>query len=469
MTPMSRILIIDDEPALCWALAEAATAAGHVTTTAASIEQAREKLSTFAPEAIVLDVRLPGQDGLSALAEFRQARPGVPLIVMTAFGDLPTAARAFSGGAFEYLVKPFELQNFLNVLQQALLPQPAATQTDADLAPQASPIVGASAAMQAVYRQIALVAPTPFPVLLLGETGTGKELAARAIHEHSTAAHGPFVPVCPASLNPTLIESELFGHVRGAFTGAVEQRPGLFETAAHGTLFLDEIADTPPAVQVKLLRVLESRRFSPVGSGAERVTTARFIAATHRNLPELIASGQFREDLYHRLTAFTIQLPPLRQRLGDLPLLVTAFLSQLPENLRPGLVSPEFLQALQQRPWTGNIRELRNAVEHAVVLCRGGQLLPEHLPRTGITALTDKFGNSNPDLPAALSQWIDQQLLRQPEDLYAQAIRMLDSLLLPEILSRTGQNRTAAARILGMDRTTLRSRLRELDPMGEAD
>ncbi|MFM8724550.1 MAG: sigma 54-interacting transcriptional regulator, partial [Planctomycetaceae bacterium] len=296
------------------------------------------------------------------------------------------------------------------------------------------------------------------------ETGTGKELAARAIHDHSSVSAGPFVPVCPASLNPTLIESELFGHVRGAFTGADEQRRGLFEMAAGGTLFLDEIADTPPAVQVKLLRVLESRRFSPVGSGTERSTTARFIAATHRNLPQLIAAGQFREDLYHRLTAFTIHLPPLRERHGDLPLLVNAFLAQLPDNVRPGLVSNKFLQALQQRPWTGNVRELRNAVEHAVVLCRGGQLLPEHLPRHALPENSHyKTGNTT-DLSSALNRWIDLQLQEQPDNLYAQATRMLDSLLLREILSRTSQNRTAAAKILGMDRATLRNRLRELDP-----
>ncbi len=464
---MSRILIIDDEPALCWGLSEAAASVGHVAVTAASVEQAREKLSTLIPDAIVLDVRLPGQDGLSALADFQHRCPGVPLIVMTAFGDLPTATRAFSGGAFEYLVKPFELQTFLAVLSRALAPPPA-DHPPAQILPQQGPIVGSSPAMQAVYRQIALVAPTPFPVLLLGETGTGKELAARAVHEHSAVASGPFIPVCPASLNPTLIESELFGHVKGAFTGADDHRRGLFEAAAGGTLFLDEIADTPLSVQVKLLRVLESRRFSPVGSGSERSTTARFIAATHRNLPELIAKGQFREDLYHRLTAFTIGLPPLRERSGDLPLLVQAFLAQLPDNVRPGYVSPEFLQALTCRTWTGNVRELRNAVEHAVVLCRGGKLLPEHLPRAIFTEQSPE-----PPPPAsvrtALSQWLDQQLQEHPEDLYARATRLLDSLLIPEVLARTEGNRTAAARLLGMDRATLRNRLKESDLSGDGE
>jgi len=220
---------------------------------------------------------------------------------------------------------------------------------------------------------------------------------------------------------------------------------------------------------VKLLRVLETRRFSPVGSGTERSTTARFIAATHRNLPRLIAAGQFREDLYHRLKAFTIQLPPLRERHGDLPLLVNAFLTQLPDNVRPGLVSSEFLQALQHRTWTGNVRELRNAVEHAVVLCRGGQLLPEHLPKSDVPDSPHSKAGHTTDLAAALSHWLDLQMQAQPDNLYAQATRMLDSLLLREILSRTGQNRTAAAKILGMDRATLRSKLREPDPHGDPE
>ncbi len=458
---MSRILIVDDEPALCWSLTEVLTDAGHQVRIAGSLEQARERLAVFQPEVIVVDVRLPGADGLAALQEFRDRLKDVPVIVMTAFGDLPTAARAFSGGAFEYLVKPFDLNSFAAVVQRALSGHEGMTPENGTL-PE-SGLVGHCPAMQAVYRQIALIAPTPFPVLLLGETGTGKELAARAIHNHSAVAAGPFIPVCPASLNPALIESELFGHVRGAFTGADENRRGLFEAAENGTLFLDEIADTPVSVQVKLLRVLESRRFSPVGTGEERVTSARFIAATHRNIREMIAAGTFREDLYHRLSAFTVHMPPLRDRSADIPVLLDYFLRQLPESLRPRTVSPQFSDALCVQHWSGNVRQLRNAVDHAVVMCRGQTLRPEHLPvREPFPDAGEKAGSLITD---AIEKWVAQQMQSPTTDLYETAVRLLEGSLIPAVMRQTGHNRTAAARVLGMDRATLRTRLKDLDPI----
>jgi DNA-binding NtrC family response regulator len=455
---MSRVLIIDDEPALCWSLAEALRQAGHTVQTAGSVEQSKQRFAGFEAEVIAVDVRLPGVDGLTALSEWRRERPDIPVIVMTAFGDLPTAARAFADGAFEYLVKPFDLNAFTEVIIRALQREPLATAES--FSSSDSELTGRSAAMQAVYRQLALVAPTPFPVLLLGETGTGKELAARAIHRHSRVASGPWITVCPAALNPTLIESELFGHVRGAFTGAQEARTGLFEAAAGGTLFLDEIADTPLAVQVKLLRVLETRCFSPVGSGEERTTSARFLAATHRNLPQMIAAGTFREDLYHRLSAFTVQLPPLRDRLEDLPLLVERLIGLAGETLRPAGVSPDLITALAQRPWAGNVRELRNAVDHALVMARGRMLRAEHLPAL-ISAATS---NADQKLSEAISLWVRSQLdagpEHLPEGLYAIMHQHLDAALLPAVLRLTQQNRTAASRILGLDRATLRNRLK---------
>ncbi|MFM7038950.1 MAG: sigma 54-interacting transcriptional regulator [Planctomycetaceae bacterium] len=457
---MSRVLIIDDEPALCWSLAEALKQSGHTVQTAGSVEQSRQRFAAFEPDVIAVDVRLPGIDGLTALSEWRRQRPDVPVIVMTAFGDLPTAARAFAEGAFEYLVKPFHLDAFTEVIVRALQREPLAAAESFGASD--SELTGRSAAMQAVYRQLALVAPTPFPVLLLGETGTGKELAARAIHRHSRVAAGPWITVCPAALNPTLIESELFGHVRGAFTGAQEARTGLFEAAAGGTLFLDEIADTPLAVQVKLLRVLETRRFNPVGSGEERTTNARFLAATHRNLPQMIAAGTFREDLYHRLSAFTVQLPPLRDRLEDLPLLVERLISLTGDSLRPASVSPDLITALAQRPWAGNVRELRNAVDHALVMARGRMLRAEHLP----PVISASAPNADQKLAEAISLWVRSQLDagcdHLPEDLYAIVHQHLDAAFLPAVLRLTQQNRTAAARILGLDRATLRSRLKAI-------
>ena len=465
---MSRVLIIDDEPALCWSLAEALRQVGHTVQTAGSVEQARQRSAGFAADVIAVDVRLPGIDGLTALAEYRRDQPDVPVIVMTAFGDLPTAARAFADGAFDYLVKPFDLHAFTDVVARALQREPAELARSFETSD--SELIGRSPAMQAVYRQLALIAPTPYPVLLLGETGTGKELAARAIHRHSRVAAGPWITVCPAALNPALIESELFGHVRGAFTGAQDARMGLFEAAAGGTLFLDEIADTPPAVQVKLLRVLETRRFTPVGSGEERTTTARFLAATHRNLPQMIAAGTFREDLYHRLSAFSVLLPPLRDRLEDLPLLVERLITLAGESLQPAGIAPDFLAALSQRHWPGNVRELRNVVDHALVMARGRTLHAEHLPAVPASPPPETLTSTlTPEqkLTQALACWVRSQLETSPdplpENLYATAHQQLDAALLPAVLGLTRQNRTAAARILGLDRATLRSRLRAIN------
>ena len=321
-------------------------------------------------------------------------------------------------------------------------------------------MIGRGAAMQAVFKQIALVAPTAYPVLITGETGTGKELVAEAIHRHSTRKSGPFVRVSLASLSPSVIESELFGHVKGAFTGAAEDRRGLFELAENGTIFLDEIGETPVGIQVKLLRILESHAFSPVGGSGERTTNARLIAATNRNVDEMIAAGQFREDLYHRLKVFSIALPPLRDHLEDLRSLVEYFVGQHPQSTRL-MMTAEFIAALQQRTWSGNVRELRNAVDHAVVLSRGGPLAPEHLPPWLPIPCVDKPAGE--ELEAAIAAWVQRQLAQQDSenrcDLYRRFLSVAESALLSEVLASTQQNRSAAAKILGLDRATLRTKL----------
>ncbi len=463
---MSRVLVVDDEAAVCWSVKELLADRGHAVEAVGSVEEAWDRLSSFAPDVVVLDVRLPGMDGLSALPEFRRRCPAAPVIVMTAFGDLPTAVTALGRGAYDYLVKPFEWPRFLELLERALGGSAA---TEAPVMPvNADGLVGRSAAMQTVFRQIALVAPTPYPVLIVGETGTGKDVAARALHQHGPQPGAPFVPVCPAALNPAVIESELFGHVRGAFTGAETDRRGLFEQAEHGTIFLDEIADTPPAVQVKLLRVLETRRFCPVGSGVERQTHARFIAATHRHLPDMIRAGTFREDLYHRLKVFTIAMPSLRDRRDDIRPLVESFLGGLAEPLRPSGVRPEFWQALERRDWPGNVRELRHAIDHAVVLARGGVLVPDHLPPPEASP-TAETSHPEHELADRVGVWVRRQLTaaEPPGDLHRRLLEVIESRLFAEVLAATDQNRTAAAKLLGVDRATLRSRLKS--PMEDGD
>jgi two-component system nitrogen regulation response regulator GlnG len=460
---MARILVIDDEPAICWSARALLTDRGHVVNIAASVEQSWSLLHDAEPDAIVLDIRLPGVDGISALPEFRQRLPQTPVIVMTAFGDLPNAVSAYQRGAFEYLLKPFDLDQFAELVERALAKRDRSVKmleqgTEIARVAEVYPLVGTSAAMQSVYRQIALFAGTDFPVLITGPTGSGKELVARAIHEHSGAAAGPFVPVCLASLNPSLIESELFGHVRGAFTGATQDRGGMFAAADSGSLFFDELADTPLDFQVKLLRVLESRRYSPVGSGKEIQTRARVIAASNRRLDQLIREGRFREDLFHRLNVFCIELPSLEERREDIPELVAYFVENLPSGLRPRAISDQFWKALEQRKWSGNVRELRHVVEHAAVLARGDELDAAHLPQT---ARDSPSCDASSELEQAVIHWVDQELDAGRDRLHERLIEKTELALLRRVLAETDQNRSAAARLLGVDRATLRQRLRD--------
>ena len=470
---MSRLLIVDDEPAIGWSLRELLVDQGHAVEVASSVEAALDVCRPFAPDAILLDVRLPGRDGLSAIPDLRDSARDAPVIVMTAFGDLDTAVRAVKAGAFDYLVKPFDLDRVSAVVARALADRATAGRPAAPAhapGPEAA-LIGASAPMQEVFKQIALVAATDLPVLITGATGTGKELAARAIHAHSGRRDRPFVATSLAALAPGIVERELFGHVRGAFTGATADRPGLFELAAGGPIFLDEIGDAPTDVQVKLLRTLESREVTRVGSVAPQAADVRVIAATNHDLGEAVAAGRFRSDLHHRLRVFPIQMPTLAERPDDIEPLALHFLARhaaaLPQATAAPAPTPEFLAALCARPWSGNVRELKHAVEYAAVMARGGMLRPEHLP-----AVRPAPGPGRPlDTAAAavgvaVKEWAAAARLafgELPEpDLHHRAVDLLEATLLREALAHTGGNRTAAAKLLGLDRATLRTKLRLL-------
>jgi len=459
---MSRILVVDDEPAIGWSLRELLGDEGHEVEVAASIETALETCSRFLPEAMLLDVRLPGRDGLSALPDLQALAPRARVIVMTAFGDLETAVRAVNGGAFEYLVKPFDLERVSQVVSRALTDPPGRPAAASGTGPpRDGRLVGSSLPMQEVFRQIALVAPIDLPVLITGQTGTGKDLAARAIHAHGPRRDGPFLATSLAALAPSVIESELFGHVRGAFTGAAVDRQGLFELAAGGTVFLDEIGEAPPEVQVKLLRVLEQREITPVGSATPRPVDVRIVAATNRDLAAAIDAGTFRADLYHRLNVFPIAIPALGTRLDDLPALVDWFLTGF-QGPRPA-VSEAFLGAIRDRPWPGNVRELKHAVEYACVVARGSVLQPEHLPPLRPHTVSRAVGGSaEPGVADAVRSWVADawsQGAQDGGDLHASLLRLVERTLAEAVLERTDGNLTAAARILGLDRATLRSRL----------
>jgi two-component system nitrogen regulation response regulator GlnG len=457
---VKHVLIVDDEEAVCWALQRALVREGHSVAVAASAEQALRLAAQQRPDAIILDVRLPGMDGLTALGRFREVAGDVPVIVITAFGNLPTAVKAVEAGAFDYLAKPFDLAEVLAAVHRALQRRPPpATEVATETAPGGpEEIIGPSPAMQAVFKRIALVAPRDACVLITGESGTGKELAARAIHRYSGRRDRPFLPVHVAALNPNLVESELFGHVKGAFTGAAQARPGLLALADGGTVFLDELADVPLPVQAKLLRVLEHGEILPVGGNVPQRLDVRILAATHQDLTRCVAEGRFRHDLFFRLNVFQVALPPLRERTEDIGPLAEHFLRRFEPRALPLL--PETLKFLQSLPWFGNVRELRNALEHAAIVARGSPLLPEHFP-----ALALDSGPVTPaeQLAGAVRKWMAERVRAAgsatPSELYGELLKVVEPALLEEVLRRVRGNRWAAAGWLGLNRATVRKKL----------
>jgi len=456
---VSSILLVDDEEAICWSLERLLTDDGHEVRVSSSAEDALESAAHHPPDLIVLDVRLPGLDGLSALSGLKQAAGGPPVIVITAFGDLDTAVTALRHGAFDYLTKPFDLGAIGRVIARALEETGPRRQPQRQPAAGEECLLGRGERMQEVFKRIALVAPTDASILIAGESGTGKELVARAIHRHSRRSEGPWVPVNLASLNPSLLESELFGHVRGAFTGATDSRPGLLELAAGGTVFLDEVADIPLSVQVKLLRVLEQREVAPVGDARPRTVDFRVVAATHRDLRQEVREGRFRADLFFRLAVFEIRTPALRERPEDIPVLARQFLQSF-DNV---VLAAETLDELARRPWPGNVRELRNAVEHGALVARAGAMLPEHLPPPADVEPRD--GNGRGTLTEAVLHWTRQRLAAggPPGELYEQFLAEAEPPLFATVLEQTHDNRLAAAHLLGIHRATLRKRLKNDD------
>jgi DNA-binding NtrC family response regulator len=461
---MSHVLIVDDEPSICWGFRELLSDEGHEVSVASSAEEALELAARHVPDAVVMDVRLPGRDGLSTIGELRRQVADAPIIIMTAFGSLDTAVGAINQGAFDYLAKPFDLEQAAETVRRALRRRQPSPQLEDQVARTTEEaFIGSSPAMQAVYKLIALAAPSSVPVLITGQSGTGKELVARAIHRHSPRKEAPFVPISLAALNSALIESELFGHGRGSFTGADSDRVGFLEMADGGTVLLDEIGDVPLPVQVKLLRAIEQHEVIRVGEGRARRTDFRVLAATNRPLTELVARGEFREDLYYRLGVFRIEVPPLRERSDDIPLLAEYFLQQTAGNRRPPRLSAEALRELRSRRWSGNVRELRNAVERAAVVARGEQIEPEHFPPPFPNpAIADP--SAEEELRRSSAKWAAEQYSTREADcgdLLERCLRLVEPGLLESVLTACGQNRAAAARALGIHRSTLRQKLRE--------
>jgi two-component system, NtrC family, nitrogen regulation response regulator GlnG len=461
---VSRILIVDDEPSISWGLSRLARGLGHDVDVAPSAEEGLCITAVNRPDVLILDVRLPGMDGLTAMEAFSRQMSGAPIIVITAFGDLATAVDAINKGAFEYVVKPFDIAEISAVIERALRFEPSHT-TDRPRKT-VDGMLGRTPAMQNVFKRIALAANSDASVLLHGESGVGKELAAAAIHRNSKRSGSPLVTVDIAAIEAGRAEEELFGRAEASRGGMLPSRPGLLVQAHGGTLFIDEVADVPLGLQLKLLRALDHGEVLPVGGEAPLRSRFRVISATQHDLRKRVEAGEFRHDLYFRLCTFEIDLPPLRDRRDDISQLAEHFAAQF--GGQPGALADETLAELEGRPWYGNVRELRGAMEHALVLARRGTVMPEHLPPPLPNlwqAIYSQSPSGQQDLLSAISQ-IAKHLLADPETagtLYDRFLQQVEPPLLATVMSKCGQRCAPAARVLGMHRTTLKKKLTQYE------
>jgi DNA-binding NtrC family response regulator len=463
----ARLLIVDDEPSLRRSLARLLQTKGFEVLTAEDGPAALSLLRTTQVDVMLLDLMMPGMDGMAVLARVKELAPDVVVVMMTAHGDIGTAVAAVQGGAYHFLTKPFEGGEAVSlVLDKAaehkrLVDHARALEQRIEQHERFGELVGSSTRMRQVYARALGVAPTTSTVLITGENGTGKELVARAIHQHSTRADRPFLAVNCGAIPENLVEVELFGSLKGAFTGSLD-RAGLFELADKGTVFLDEIGDLPAAAQVKLLRVLAEGEIKRVGGSDTKVVDVRVLAATNVDLKERIAANRFREDLYYRLNVIPIHLPPLRQRKDDIPLLAYHFLQKYARRAGREIrrIGPESLRVLREQPWPGNVRELENAIEHAVVMTRGDAVMPRDLP----------FGRTEDDEAEAPPPATGDALALIPRDLadaaYGEAkdraMEIFDKVYVERVMQRGSGIVSEAARLSGMDRSNFRRLLKKV-------
>jgi DNA-binding NtrC family response regulator len=464
---MAHLLLIDDDPVMIPGQVRQAfpTPPHQVEVTGTGAEGLR-RAGAGAPDVILLDLRLPDQSGLEVYQQIRQNDARIPVIFITMAKGADAAIEAMKQGAYDYLFKPLDLHQLRRVVGEALevgqrMRQPAVVAETAPDPDVDGAIVGSCPAMREVYKAIGRVAAQDVPVLITGESGTGKELVARAIYQHGPRAKGPFLALNCAAIPENLLESEVFGHEKGAFTGADRRRIGKFEQCNGGTIILDEIGDMPLALQAKILRLLQEQAFERVGGNETVRTDVRLIAATHRDLEALSTEGKFRPDLYYRLGVFTIHLPPLRERGDDLPMLVHHYVRRFNRELGREVreIAAEAMERLSSHPWPGNIRELQSVLKQALLRSTGPVLIPAFLPSPMGAPRTATL---SADESAPLESFIRQRLQAGSNDLYEATLRRVEQFLLPLVLQSTGGNKVQAARILGINRLTLRTKLREM-------
>jgi two-component system nitrogen regulation response regulator GlnG len=461
---MPTLLVIDDEQSVRYSFRRIFEGEHVRVLAAATAAEGLQLTHEHNPDVVVLDLQLPDRSGLEVFAAIHALDPKRPVIFITAHGTTDTAIEAMKGGAFDYLIKPVDLERLSQLLDRAfdaahLMKAPAVLPTEDE---RGDRIVGRSLVMQEMCKAIGRIAPQDVNVLILGESGAGKELVARALYQHSRRAQRPFLAINCAAIPENLLESELFGHEQGAFTGATRRRIGKFEQVADGMLFLDEIGDMPPALQAKILRVLQEQRFERLGSNETVQTQVRVLAATNQNLEALVAAGHFRKDLYYRLKVVTVAVPPLRARLDDVAELAHYFLFRYNRELGLDLraFAPETLERFQRHSWPGNIRELQSVIKEAMLNSSGHVLLPEFLPE----GLQDGPGQAA--LPSSdvldLNGLIETALRTGGGNLHAHVLEAVERLLLTRVLRHTHGHQAQASELLGINRTTLRHKLRDL-------